>query len=231
MSTNVDERVKDLNSYSILDTLPEKEYDNLTSIAATICETPISLVSLLDDKRQWFKSNHGLNTRETPIEQAFCAHAINTPNEIFIIPDARVDERFKNNPLVTGYSNIVFYAGVPLISDRGNPLGTLCVISTETKELSDSQKEALRALSEQIMSLFALRKTTKILASKNTDLLDFCTDASDSINNTCKNIKAMAQLLQNTQIVTDLRAIELIDMIKDSSEELKIKVEQYGAQN
>ena len=231
MSTNVDERVKDLNSYSILDTLPEKEYDNLTSIAATICETPISLVSLLDDKRQWFKSNHGLNTRETPIEQAFCAHAINTPNEIFIIPDARVDERFKNNPLVTGYPNIVFYAGVPLISDRGNPLGTLCVISTETKELSDSQKEALRALSEQIMSLFELRKTRKILESKNTDLLDFCTDASDSINNTCKNIKAMAQLLQNTQIVTDLRAIELIDMIKDSSEELKIKVEQYGAQN
>ena len=123
------ERLQELDSFSILDTLPEIDYDNLTAIAAEICGTQISLISLVDNKRQWFKSHHGLGATETPKEFAFCAHAINDPGSPLIVQDARRDERFSDNPLVTGEPNVIFYAGVPLVSDAGLPLGTLCVIT------------------------------------------------------------------------------------------------------
>ncbi|MER3329975.1 MAG: GAF domain-containing protein, partial [Candidatus Kapaibacterium sp.] len=153
------ERLKELESFSILDTLPEEDYDNLTAIAAQICGTPISLVSLLDDKRQWFKSHHGLGVSETPKEFAFCAHAINDNDKVFMIKDAREDERFYDNPLVTDEPFVIFYAGIPLVTDDGLPLGTLCVIDHEPKVLSQSQIDALKALSEQVMNLLRLRKS------------------------------------------------------------------------
>jgi len=152
------ERLALLNSYSILDTLPEKDYDNLTKLAAEICQTPISLITLLDDKRQWFKSHYGLELSETPIEDAFCAHAINGDDLIFITEDAREDERFYNNPLVTGDPNIVFYAGIPLKNASGFSLGTLCVIDNKPRKLTESQKESLNILSEQVINLLELRK-------------------------------------------------------------------------
>ncbi|SNS70445.1 GAF sensor signal transduction histidine kinase [Ekhidna lutea] len=153
-----EERLNELDALQILDTLPEKDYDNLTKIASTICGTKISLVSLVDSKRQWFKSKHGLEVPETPRELAFCAHAINTPNEPLIINDAREDDRFHDNPLVTGYPNVIFYAGMPLVTDNSQALGTLCVIDSEPKELSEDQLEALNALAKQIVNLFELRK-------------------------------------------------------------------------
>ena len=116
-----------MKSYSILDTLPESDFDDLTTIAAEICGTPISLISLLDDKRQWFKSHHGLDAIETPKEYSFCGHVINQ-DDLFVVSDARLDERFHDNPLVTGYPYVVFYAGVPLVGDNNLPLGTLCII-------------------------------------------------------------------------------------------------------
>ena len=152
------ERLALLNSYSILDTLPEKDYDNLTKLAAEICQTPISLITLLDDKRQWFKSHYGLGVSETPIEDAFCAHAITGNDPIFTTEDARKDERFYNNPLVTGDPNIVFYAGIPLKNASGLPLGTLCVIDNKPRKLTESQKESLNILSEQVINLLELRK-------------------------------------------------------------------------
>jgi len=157
------DRLKALKSYDILDSLPEEEYDDITRLASEICQTPISLISLLDDTRQWFKSNHGLQVRETPIEYAFCSHAIINPNEIFIVPDSRKDPRFSKNPLVTGEPYVIFYAGVPLVDKNGFPLGSLCVIDNDAKELSDKQLIALRVLARHVVNLLEMRKSNKAL--------------------------------------------------------------------
>lgn len=157
------ERLKSLESYSILDSLPEADFDNLTAIASEICDTPISLVTLIDNKRQWFKSHHGLDSNETPKEHAFCAHAINDPHNILIVQDTSKDERFHDNPLVTGAPHIMFYAGVPLISETGMPLGTLCVIDNKPKLLTQNQIRSLTALSIQVMNLLELRKKKILL--------------------------------------------------------------------
>ncbi|MDO7744070.1 MAG: GAF domain-containing protein, partial [Pedobacter sp.] len=122
------DRLDALRSYHILDTLSEEEYDELTDLASVICETSIALISLVDSDRQWFKSKKGLVTTETDRAYSFCAHAIINPNELLEIENAKIDDRFKDNPLVTGDPNIAFYAGVPLVNEDGYPLGSLCVI-------------------------------------------------------------------------------------------------------
>jgi signal transduction histidine kinase len=155
---NEEERLQSLDSFKIVDTLPETDYDNITFLASTICNTPISLVSLIDEKRQFFKSRHGLITSETERELAFCAHAINTPLDLFQVDDARLDMRFMDNPLVVGQPHVIFYAGMPLVADNGQALGTLCVIDNKPNHLTDKQTEALKALSEQVIHLLELRR-------------------------------------------------------------------------
>lgn len=147
-----------LDSYNILDTLPEEAFDEITTIASEICDTPIALISLVDSDRQWFKSKVGLEVDETHRDYSFCAHAINTPSQILEVSDTSSDSRFKDNPLVTGSPDIVFYAGAPLLAPNGEVLGTLCVIDTESKTLTDSQKRALKGLSRQVMIQLELRK-------------------------------------------------------------------------
>jgi len=120
-------RLNSLQLYGILDTAAERAFDDLTKLAAAICGTPIGLVSLVDDKRQWFKSRQGLDVDETPRENAFCSFAI-AQSEVMIVKDAQDDARFQGNPLVTGDPNIRFYAGAPLTVANGESLGTLCVI-------------------------------------------------------------------------------------------------------
>ena len=159
-------RLHALKEYSILDTMAEEEYDDITYLASQICQTPISLISLIDEKRQWFKSHHGLEATETPKEFAFCAHAINDKNNIFIIPDSRKDKRFHDNPLVTDDPHVIFYAGIPLTNKDGFALGTLCVIDNEPNSLDEFQIKALKALSNQIIALFELRKKTFELETK-----------------------------------------------------------------
>ena len=161
---NEQERLQALYEFDILDTLPEKDFDYLTTIASQICDTPISLITLIDSSRQWFKSAHGLGIKETNRQFSFCAHAINTPHKIMVVPDARFDERFADNPFVTDDPRVVFYAGVPLIADRGYALGTLCIIDSKPRTLDDKQYEALRALSNQVVKLLELRKRNKELS-------------------------------------------------------------------
>ena len=214
-----------MRSYSILDTLPESDYDNITKIAAEICGTPISLISLIDDKRQWFKSHHGLDATETPKEYAFCGHAINTPNDVFIVQDARKDERFYDNPLVTGNPHVIFYAGVPLVSEAGLPLGTLCVIDHKPNLLSQSQISSLSALSNQVFNLLELRKskqqlerTIMELEEKNEGLERFAVVAAHDLKTPLINISSLAQLFQNQyKDILDSEGLEMLEMIIGSS--------------
>lgn len=152
------ERLSELDSFSILDTLPEQAYDDITYLASQICDTPIALVSFVDADRQWFKSRVGLGMAETPRDEAFCAHAIVDPDEVLVVPDATADPRFVDNPLVAGDPDIRFYAGAPLVTSTGNALGTICVIDRVPRELTPDQRAALEALSRQVMAQLELRR-------------------------------------------------------------------------
>ncbi|WP_103670055.1 response regulator [Pseudanabaena sp. BC1403] len=156
--SNEIERVAALYQCNILDTEPEQGFDDITKLAAYICQTPIALVSLLDKERQWFKSKVGIIETETPKDVAFCAHAI-LKDGIFIIPDTLKDERFASNPLVTGPPNIRFYAGIPIKTAEGYPLGTLCVIDRQPRELSTEQILALKSLGNQTSYLIETRRS------------------------------------------------------------------------
>jgi two-component system sensor kinase FixL len=162
---NEEERLKLLKSFCIFDSNADPDFDNLTAIAAQICNTPIALISLLDQNRQWFKSHQGLNASETPKDYSFCAHAINHSDEILIIEDARKDERFHDNPLVTSEPNIVFYAGVVLKDNQNLPFGTLCVIHQKQHNLSQDQIKLLKALANQVVYLMENRKNRILLDS------------------------------------------------------------------
>ncbi len=161
-SANEEQRLEALHQYKLLDTLPEEGLDCLTELAAHICDAPISLISLVDEDRQWFKSKFGLSASETARNISFCGHAILQP-ELFIVPDAAKDRRFADNPLVTREPNIRFYAGAPLITAEGHALGVLCVIDHEPRQLNASQEEALRALSRHVMTQLELRRRTREL--------------------------------------------------------------------
>lgn len=153
---NEKERLETLKSYKVLDTLQEKVFDEITKTASLVCECKTALISLVDSERQWFKSKVGLSADETPRDISFCGHAIMS-DDIFEIPDTHKDERFSDNPLVTGKPYIRFYAGAPLIAPNGQRIGTLCVINPEPKALTENQKEILKTLSRQIIDLLELR--------------------------------------------------------------------------
>lgn len=150
-------RLNALSQYQILDSEPEFTFDDLTHLAASICATPIALISLIDTTRQWFKSRVGLNVASTSRDIAFCSHTI-LQSDVLVIPDALADERFATNPLVLGEPNIRFYAGAPLITPSGHAIGSICVIDRVPRGLNPHQLESLRALSRQIVAQLELRR-------------------------------------------------------------------------
>ena len=151
------DRLAALRDYDILDTPPEPEFDNIVASAAHLCDTPIALITLVDEHRQWFKAETGLGIRETPLEMSVCKLAILQPG-LFVVPDATQDPRFAANPLVAGQPHLRFYAGVPLETPQGLPLGTVCVLSHQPRELCDRQGYILKSLARQVMTLLELRR-------------------------------------------------------------------------
>jgi GAF domain-containing protein len=152
-----------LREYGVLDSVPEASFDDIVFLASYICEAPSAMVSLVDDDRQWFKAKVGTELAETPRDHAFCAHAILNPDEIFVVPDAHRDPRFATNPLVRGEPHIRFYAGAPLVSPEGMPLGTLCVVDEVPGYLSPKQTRALAALAREVVVHLELRRTISAL--------------------------------------------------------------------
>lgn len=217
-------RLATLQEYNLLDTLPEKDFDNLTRIASQICGTPVSLITLVDQERQWFKSRQGLSVTETPREFAFCAHALLEPDQPLIVPDSTQDERFHHNPLVTGEPYVIFYAGVPLLSEEGYPLGTLCVIDHQPRQLNDEQIAALKALARQASHLMELgRKVAQLerrereLEAARSELTQFNYMLTHDIKSPVSNI---AGLLENLHAdlsarLTDEERLPL-DLVRES---------------
>ncbi len=160
---NEPERIEILRQYRILDTEREPAFDDIAMLAAHVCDTPMAMVSLVDEKRQWFKARVGLESQETSRDVAFCAHAI-LESEVMVVPDALRDQRFADNPLVTDDPQVRFYAGAPLITASGHGLGTLCVVDRNPRTLPDDKIKALQALARQVVTQMDLRKSSRVLA-------------------------------------------------------------------
>jgi GAF domain-containing protein len=168
MSTNDAARVSALQKYAILDSEPEQAFDDLTLLASYVCKTPIALISLIDENRQWFKSKVGISATETSRDIAFCSTAIQQP-DVFVVPDTLQDERFRTNPLVVSEPNIRFYAGAPLINEDGYALGTLCVIDLAPRSLAADQELALKALSRLVLMQMEFRRNLILLKEALSD--------------------------------------------------------------
>ena len=170
MATDEAARLAALRSYRILDTGSEQSFDDLTLLASQICDTPIAAISLIDDRRQWFKSRVGLEITEVPRELAFCVHAI-AQGEMLVVPDALQDERFRDHPMVTGEPHVRFYVGAPLVSPEGHTLGTLCVVDRVPRTLTDDERQALDALRRQVEAQLGLRRNlmdlTRAIAARD----------------------------------------------------------------
>lgn len=154
---NEAKRVTVLRSYEILDSAPEKAFDDLAKLAAIICDVPGAMITFIDSERQWFKSNTGFVANEVPREMSFCAHAI-MQQDVMVVEDAQKDERFAGNPLVTSGPQIRFYAGSPLVAPTGEALGTVCVIDDRPRTVTENQKTALKLLSSQVQVLLEWRR-------------------------------------------------------------------------
>jgi len=157
LPANEAERLSLLRDYQILDTPPEEVFNRIVRLASNLIGTPIALVSLLDETRQWFKAKVGLDIDETPRDVAFCSYAI-LFDDVMEVADATADDRFQDNPLVTGGANIRFYAGAPLSTSGGEKMGTLCVIDTKPRSLSQQEREILRDLAALVSEELELRR-------------------------------------------------------------------------
>jgi signal transduction histidine kinase len=220
-------RLKCLEGYEILDSDFEEAYDDLVEIASLICDTPIALISLIDEKRQWFKAVVGLETRETPRDIAFCSHAIHNPEELLVVTDATQDERFADNPLVTSDPKIRFYAGAPLNTPSGYCLGTLCVIDRHPRQLSPHQAKALRVLADQVVNQLELRQSLKkieinnqTLAKLNRNKDKFFATLAHDLRSPFNGIIGLSEIIKNdASLLSQEQIKEYATDIHDSAEE------------
>ena len=230
---NEAERLQDLATFDIIDSLPEKEYDDITKLASFICNTPISLITFIDKDREFRKSAFGLPRTDSNRDQTFCAHAILTPLQITIIPDARIDKRFENNPLVTQTPGIVFYAGMPLVTAEGYPLGMLCVIDHKPNQLSVNQVEALQSLSNQVVKLLQLRRSNQLLKASQNKLEEYAAQmksfahlASHDLKEPARMVNSfMKQLEANYGNQLDSRAKNYIHFASDGARRMTVLID------
>jgi signal transduction histidine kinase len=197
------QRLSALDSYQIFDTEAEAEFDELASLASTICNVPIALITFIDSERQSFKSHHGTDMTENKRELSFCTHTIASSEEIMIVADARLDKRFADNPVVTGPAQIAFYAGVPLINEDGFALGTICIFDQQPHTITQVQISALKTLAKQVIDKLELRRKIRQLEKTNQDLLNsnvliqkFASMAAHDIKNPLSNILLSSQALK-----------------------------------
>ena len=222
---NEQSRLLQLKQLQILDTESDTNFDIITRLAASICEVPVSLISLVSESRQWFKSKIGWDICESDREVSFCAHAILYPKKITLVPDSRLDERFKNNPLVSADFPVIFYAGVPLLTSTGEALGTLCVIDKEPKTLTESQINSLKDLATQVENLFELRrnniqlrKIEKLLNAKNEQLKTFAGTVSHDMKMPLANMILTTDILKAKYSKQfDKQGNEYLSYLKQSS--------------
>jgi len=196
-------RLEALRRYEVLDTPREEDFDEIVRLAAQICNTPVSLISLVDEKRQWFKGRQGVDVAQTPRDVSFCGHAIVNAPDLMIVPDSAKDPRFKANPLVNGEPNIRFYAGAPLVTPDGHAIGTLCVIDHQPRELTETQKDGLRILSRQVVTQLELRRhlrslsrAARELADANVELEGFSCAISHDLRGPLRTIIGFSEVLR-----------------------------------
>ena len=218
------QRLAAVKSYQLLDTLPERSFDNITNLTAGIFDVPIALITLLDSDRSFLKSHYGLTITESPRETSFCGHAILEDSEVFMIEDARKDPRFKDNPLIADMQ-AVFYAGAPLVNPDGYSLGTLCIFDTKPRTLNKKEVQALAALAFQVVNLFEAQKYNRALVriqeelkERNEELKNFAGIVSHDMKMPLSNMIITSDMLRTKYgKLLDEKAQEYLDYIKQSS--------------
>ena len=218
------QRLAAVKSYNLLDTLPERDFDNITALTASICDVPIALVTLLDTNRNFLKSHYGLSVNESPRDTSFCGHAILEEDNLLVVEDAREDDRFRDNPLLN-QMQAIFYAGARLVNSEGYSLGTLCVLDTKPRKFTDKQRKALSSLAYQVVNLFEARKHNRMLLTaqeelkeRNEELKHFAGMVSHDMKMPLANMIITSDMLRSKYGgLLDDQAKKYLDYIKQSS--------------
>ena len=225
---NETERIKELNSYKIEDTLTEKEYDDIAFLASMICGTPIALVTFMYKDRQWFKAAVGTDLKENKRELSFCTHAIAGEEDVMVVEDAKADIRFMHNPLVQGGPQLVFYAGASIVNKNGYSIGTVCVYDVEKKSLTDVQVKGLKMLSEQVMGLLELRKQNlqlemmkERLEISNKSLEAFAMVLAHDIKSPLTSVALANEMLEAEADEFNFDVKDLTDIIKRNADKIQ----------
>lgn len=244
LTSNEEDRLKALESYRILDTLGEDQFESVVGIAAQICGTPLSMINLIDRDRQWSKAAHGIQINTADRESSFCTHTIRGESPLMIVPDTLRDNRFNKNAYVINAPNLRFYAGAKLATPEGLPLGALCVLDTEPRDLNNAQKTALQDLAKLVMQLMEDRKndlqqqeTIAKLSRSNKELRQFAIQVAHDIRSPLNNIHSLTQLFSDKYGAADEDGTQILDIITSASQNLRGLVdgllqntlaEQYG---